>query len=670
MTLETLYNNIIKDLDEYRLKYPEKNYQSADFAPTFKTRHSNNITLEDWNTLQQYVSNLNSDSSVQDEYLNKLATSLMNFKEVLEQHYYSKEDTYSRAEVYTKDEAIALGLINITSYNEDTGEISILYNADLYDVTYDETTGNLIFAFKDNSSITEKKFKLLDPEFKSLVHKDGDEEIGGVKTFKKHIYVGSEEGATPYLISKRPGKVGLRAYAEDGSTVFGQIAISNTEDPILGKGFVNIFYTDEDGVYRGLRVGKLIGPAYFEGSVHHKLATEDFVRDLIDSVNAGDLDLTNYAQYTDGHLTTASPMSDDHAANKSYVDQKTVDMVEWYGGKPDNTVISVPTIYKSKIQASPYNISNISLDEDSNIPTASVIKKYVINKINGASGVSKFAWKVMSTDTREGVTLEFNKEYKLDLPYQTESSITILTLTIPIEYTVNSKVSSAVYPNIYKSANISIPLEYDLYTQQCVFKIYDTFIDTEFDSSSAGANRIVFTYEMNGIRKSVTFQDKVDGIGGWTTHLNYPDGYGKPVLKQAFVGGGLLEHILYVSNEISLSLAFKENQDVTTLVPAGSATGITHTTITETGLYEFISNAYYGIAVLAYLDVHETHKNGDVGNSYKEILIPAVVPSSGSIEITGYCLVTIKPISDGLEGNGILRVENLSSHIVHFRRIL
>lgn len=669
MTLETLYNNIIKDLDEYRLKYPEKNSQSADFAPTFKTRHSNNITLEDWNTLQQYVSNLNSDSTVQDEYLNKLATSLMSFKEVLEQHYYSKKDTYSRAEVYTKDEAIALGLINITSYDENTGEISILYNADLYDVTYDDTTGNLIFAFKDNSSIVEKKFKLLDPEFKSLVHKDGDEEIGGVKTFKKHIYVGSEEGSTPYVISKRPGKVGLRAYGEDGETVFGQIAISNTEDPTLGKGFVNIFYTDEDGVYRGLRVGKFIGPAYFEGSVHHKLATEDFVRDLIDSVNAGDLDLTNYAQYTDGHLTTASPMSDDHAANKFYVDQKTVDMVEWYDGKPADTVISIPTIYKSKIQASPFGVDD-NVDTGSGIPTSNAVKNYIINKINGASGVSKFAWKILSTDTREGITLDFNKEYKLDLPYQTESSITILTLTIPIEYTVNSKVSSAVYPNIYKSANISIPLEYDLYTQQCVFKIYDTFIDTEFDSSSAGVNKIVFTYEMNGVRKSVAFHDTVDGIGGWTTHLNYPDGYGKPVLKQAFVGGGLLEHILYVSNEISLSLAFKENQDITTLVPAGSATGITHTTITETGLYEFISNAYYGIAVLAYIDVHETHMNGFVGNSYKEVLVPTVVPSSNSIEITGYCLVTIKPLSDGLEGNGILRVENLSSHIVHFRRIL
>ena len=324
MTLETLYNNIIKDLDEYRLKYPEKNSQSADFTPTFKTRHSTNITLEDWNTLQQYVSNLNSDSSVQDEYLNKLATSLMNFKEVLEQHYYSKEDTYSRAEVYTKNEAIALGLINITSYNERTGEMSILYNADLYDVTYDDITGNLIFAFKDNSSIVEKKFKLLDTEFKSLVHKDGNEEIGGVKTFKKHIYVGSEAGSTPYVISKRPGKVGIRALKEDGST-FGQFAITDSESEEHGKGFATMFYYDVDAeAYRGLRVSAKQGATYYVGDTHYRLATEEYVNNM----SRLDMQIVETLPTENISTTTIYLVLDPDSASESYIQNVYIDG-EW-----------------------------------------------------------------------------------------------------------------------------------------------------------------------------------------------------------------------------------------------------------------------------------------------------------------------------------------------------
>lgn len=191
MILETLYNNIIKDLDEYRQKYPEKTSQSADFIPTFKTRHSNNITLEDWNTLQQYVSNLNSDSTVQDEYLNSLTESLKSLitrlqeydnnvvhktgneliggqkvfssgvkvppptedrdavnKKYLTDNFYNKNETYAKSETYSRNEALEIGLYQMTNYNEETGEIEITYNDGLFDVEYNSETGELMFIYR------------------------------------------------------------------------------------------------------------------------------------------------------------------------------------------------------------------------------------------------------------------------------------------------------------------------------------------------------------------------------------------------------------------------------------------------------------------------------------------------------------------------------------------
>lgn len=58
---------------EYTQAYAQKNNQTQDFSVNLKTRHSTNITLEDWNSTMTYLSFLNSDVYSNSQYLNKIA---------------------------------------------------------------------------------------------------------------------------------------------------------------------------------------------------------------------------------------------------------------------------------------------------------------------------------------------------------------------------------------------------------------------------------------------------------------------------------------------------------------------------------------------------------------------------------------------------------------------
>ena len=189
---------------------------------------------------------------------------------------YNKNETYTRTEVYTREEALALGLIKVEGYDENTGVLTITYSAGMYDVDYDQATGNLIFKFKDNNMVTEEKFQLFNADFNRFVHKTGTEDIDGAKTFLQPVYVAA---TTPYLISKNIHKVGIRALNQDG-TVFGQVAITDTETDADGIGFVNMFYTDANeqgapgkGDKRGIRISKKRGFTYFIGDNHYPVVT-------------------------------------------------------------------------------------------------------------------------------------------------------------------------------------------------------------------------------------------------------------------------------------------------------------------------------------------------------------------------------------------------------------
>lgn len=155
MKLETLYNNIIKDLDEYRLKYPEKNSQSVDFIPTFKTRHSSNITLEDWNALQQYVSNLNSDSSVQDSYLNNLTESLKNLIHMLQD--YDNDLVHKTGDELIDGQKVFSGNVEVPNPETNYSAINKHYLEDNYDKKEDvvHTSGEKAEVITGEKTFTE-----------------------------------------------------------------------------------------------------------------------------------------------------------------------------------------------------------------------------------------------------------------------------------------------------------------------------------------------------------------------------------------------------------------------------------------------------------------------------------------------------------------------------------
>lgn len=161
-------NNIMyNDVSDQRLTYANQlNVKSwNDTINILKTQANINAsylsTLHNWLVGEsETIYTLNSDKS----FIEYVSEDLATYKWV-DSNYYKKHL------VYTKDEALALGLIEIKEYNEETGEISLVYNSDLYDVKFDETTGNLIFTFKDNDVIKDKVFKISDPDMFRLSFK-------------------------------------------------------------------------------------------------------------------------------------------------------------------------------------------------------------------------------------------------------------------------------------------------------------------------------------------------------------------------------------------------------------------------------------------------------------------------------------------------------------------
>ena len=293
-----MYNNV----SDQRLTYANQlNVQSwNDIINILKTQANINAnylsTLHNWLVGENettYI--LNSDKS----FIEYVSEDLATYKWV-DDNYYKKRL------VYTKDEALALGLIEMKEYNEDTGEISLVYNADLYNVDFDETTGNLIFTFNDNDVIKEKIFKISDPDMFRL-------------SFKTVESLPTENIST--------------------STIYLILNENITEDNI----YTEYIYSN----------------------------------DRWEIIGTTQINLDKYAEYDeDKCLTTASPMKDQHAANKYYVDTATKNMVEWHTSPNANG--SLVMTYQGKALPTPYGVlDDISNNTVSGVPTDDAVKNYI-----------------------------------------------------------------------------------------------------------------------------------------------------------------------------------------------------------------------------------------------------------------------------------------------------
>lgn len=91
---------------------------------------------------------------------------------------YPKEVLYRKDQTYSRDEALAIGLIEVSEYNAKTGEITVTYNPNTVDVTYDEDTGELVFSQKtylfDSDALPKKirtlKLGLSEVEINNIKH--------------------------------------------------------------------------------------------------------------------------------------------------------------------------------------------------------------------------------------------------------------------------------------------------------------------------------------------------------------------------------------------------------------------------------------------------------------------------------------------------------------------
>lgn len=60
---------------------------------------------------------------------------------------YLQTNYRDKTQTYSKDEAIPLGLIEVSEIDEETGEIAITYNSALLDINYDSDTGELVVTY-------------------------------------------------------------------------------------------------------------------------------------------------------------------------------------------------------------------------------------------------------------------------------------------------------------------------------------------------------------------------------------------------------------------------------------------------------------------------------------------------------------------------------------------
>lgn len=74
------------------------------------------------------------------------------------------ENVYKKTQTYNRDEALLIGLIEVSEYDATTGELTVTYNPNTVDVTYDEDTGELVFSqkiFALDSGALPKKIRTL-----------------------------------------------------------------------------------------------------------------------------------------------------------------------------------------------------------------------------------------------------------------------------------------------------------------------------------------------------------------------------------------------------------------------------------------------------------------------------------------------------------------------------
>lgn len=92
----------------------------------------------------------------------KVELDINNAKEEVYEEVY--KNVYKKPQTYSRDEALAIGLIEVSEYDAKTGEITVTYNPNTVDVTYDEDTGELVFSQKTyllDSDALPKKIRTL-----------------------------------------------------------------------------------------------------------------------------------------------------------------------------------------------------------------------------------------------------------------------------------------------------------------------------------------------------------------------------------------------------------------------------------------------------------------------------------------------------------------------------
>lgn len=184
---------------------------------------------------------------------------------------YQESDEINRASLYAEKNRV--GLYIQKGYDDAT------YTHEKIIVGKSGKYKELILPFKEGTIATIEDVEELDSE---VVHLSGEETIHDKKYFTSPIYLENIE--MPYVVSAVSGKVGMRAYTENGASgkIAGQFAISNSYWDEYEGHFANVQAYDKNGTPHSLIVSKK--GAEIDGK---KLATEDYVFSKVSEIVAG-----------------------------------------------------------------------------------------------------------------------------------------------------------------------------------------------------------------------------------------------------------------------------------------------------------------------------------------------------------------------------------------------
>lgn len=191
MSFENITNKLNNKLFEYTNAYDEKLTDIGRYVTSYKSRYSNNVTIEDWNLFIKQVSDLHSDSAVQHAFIQSLSNTLVDAFNFIKTMNSTNSNFYSIDEIDSKFET----KVN-ASYEHDQIYHTISTNDTLVREQIEYKTSYTLATAKE---YTNAKFTVLENTLKGIM--DGSEEAYN-SFIEISNYIKADQSAASEMLSK------------------------------------------------------------------------------------------------------------------------------------------------------------------------------------------------------------------------------------------------------------------------------------------------------------------------------------------------------------------------------------------------------------------------------------------------------------------------------------